>query len=391
MYRRLFEHEFKLMFFSKKNIIFIVLLASILFLYVTIILPEKAHIETFNTDEVKEQVGVKEVLQDQRREEGHTGYGVMTGFIYGSEEYYVRIYNKMLNAYQNEDFRRFIHLRVNYLLTNNEDYVNSEQAQSAPIPNKDADHLFKKTLTRFEHYLELDHPITYSMIEEKTALQQLHQFILSTLIYIVIFSAIYFSSNILTKDRTHQSLLRGIPMNWYHTMSIKSFVSLVYTLLTIMILGIFAITLIGLIFGFGHLKLGLVTANYDMMYTNELLLKIGPLLILLIFMFIRLNVMLSLIFKHAAVVLSISTAFLISEFFYYSRRTRELFNIDLSYLPQTYFDIGKIVTNEKNFLLNTETITYTQGIIVLVCTFILIEISLFMTTILVTKRRFFNA
>ncbi len=65
--------------------------------------------------------------------------------------------------------------------------------------------------------------------------------------------------------------------------------------------------------------------------------------------------------------------------------------MDISLFPQTYFDFGKIIDGEKNFLLNTETITYVKGIVVLLVLYFIIEVILFIVSHVINKRRFYLA
>src|SRR5690625_6089406 len=71
-------------------------------------------------------------------------------------------------------------------------------------------------------------------------------------------------------------------------------------------------------------------------------------LFLFYFIFVRLTLMLSLIFKNEWVILILTTLILFTEKFYYARDKRELFGKDVRFFPQTYLDIGKVITGEKN-------------------------------------------
>ncbi len=151
-------------------------------------------------------------------------------------------------------------------------------------------------------------------------------------------------------------------------------------------------------FGFGHFDLNVPIMIKQETFTSEdysvisLATYLGKTLVvlpLLVILFIRLNIVLSLLFKNEWVVLFISSLLLFSERLYFSRSTRELFGNDISLFPQTYFDFGKIIDGEKNFLLNTETISYAKGILVLLITYVVIEAILYIVSLIINKRRFY--
>jgi len=153
-------------------------------------------------------------------------------------------------------------------------------------------------------------------------------------------------------------------------------------------------------FGFGYFDLNVPVMIQQKTFTSEdfsvisMASYLGKTLIvlpLLVILFVRLNIVLSLLFKNEWIVLFISSLILFSESLYLTRSTRELFGKDISLFPQTYFDFGKIIDGEKNFLMNTETITYAKGILVLLITCLAIEVILLIVSLIINKRRFYLA
>ncbi|MGP4072028.1 hypothetical protein ACTWQB_05685 [Piscibacillus sp. B03] len=401
MKRSLFKHEFKLTFFSKKNILFIVFLLVLLLSYIFMILPNEYNIESFQKEEVSHTVQDLKSTQEWRREMGYTGIYPMTGAYFASQQNYLDQYQKMITAYENENYERYLHIRTNYLLNGGfKDYRESNLFYQEPLPGKDQQHLYHKNILRFHSYLNDEEPITYSMIQERTALQKIQQFLSSNFIYLMIFAAIYFSSDILIRDRSHQTLLQGFPTPWYSLLNIKSLAAFAYTLLMLIgVLGV-GVVLLTLTHGFGYLDMKIPFKTdfrlfyfeaYDYMSMKEFLLKSLALIPIVVYLFIRFNLLVSLLIKNTWAVLFIGTALLFSERLYFDRSTRDLFGIDLSYFPQTFFDIGKVVTLEKNYLINTDTITFTQGLIVLIITILIIEILLWVTTRFINQRSFFQS
>ncbi|TFB14124.1 hypothetical protein E3U55_14515 [Filobacillus milosensis] len=401
MKRSLFKHEFKLTFFSKKNILFTSFLLVLLFSYVFMILPNEFNIESFQKEEVEHKLQDISSTQEWRLEMGYTGIYPMTGAYFASQQSYLEQHEKMVTAFENENYNRYLHIRTNYLLNGGyRDYRESDLFYQEPLPGKDKYHLYHKNILRFHSYLNDDEPITYPMIQERTALQKLHQFLTSSMIYLIIFAAIYFSSDVLIRDRTHQTLLQGFPTQWYSLLNVKSLAAFAYTLLIVTGVVGLGLILLSLTYGPGYLDMQIPYKKdyrlfyfeaYDYMGMKEFLLKSLALIPIVVYLFIRFNVLVSLLIRNTWAVLFIGTALLFSERLYFDRSTRELFGIDLSYFPQTYFDIGQVVTLEKNYLINTDTITFSQGLIVLLITLVVVELLLWITTRFINQRSFFQS
>lgn len=127
---------------------------------------------------------------------------------------------------------------------------------------------------------------------------------------------------------------------------------------------------------------------YSLMSIGSFLLKTIPFLLLLLYLFIRLSALLSLLFRQEVVVFVAGLFVLLFEKLYFSRTTRDIFGIDISHFPQTYFDFGKVISGEKNFMLNTPTITVNQGLFVIVATLIGVEVILAIASYIRTRQKF---
>ncbi|WP_017185978.1 ABC transporter permease subunit [Alkalibacillus haloalkaliphilus] len=395
------KHELKLLFRSKKNNYFIVFLLALSLIYSFFILPNQETIETIHEQELKEELSDLETLQSNRQNRGATGYSPLAGeTLYAKDDFYIRIHNRMLNAYDQNNFVRFSLLRLQGLQGNKMDFLSRHRHlfEDSPIPGKDTQHLYHQTLLRYQGFVEEDLNVTYPMIEEKTAVQAGKNILLSPVTYLIIFMAIYFSSDILVKNRENKTLLQGLPMNWYKTINAKSFAAFLYSIVTfisIFSISLFAITLQS---GFGSLQLhvpimigqsNFLLDDYDTISMLQFYLMALSFIPILMLLFIRLNLWFSLLFKNYWVVFATSTLLLFVQFTYFSRSKRELFGFDLSYFPQSYFEFGKVITGDMNFLINVESITYVKGIIVLTITLLIIELMLWLTSKAINKRRFY--
>lgn len=395
----LMRHEFNLMVNSRKNIIFLFFILVAVCSYVFIILPNEETLETFDPEQTEAEITELENLQIAREQRRHTG--VSTGYSFFADNNYKHILRSgMLHAFKDEDFKRLMYLRTHYLYSINERTITSNTMFSdSPFPVKDQTHYIDKKIRENQHILEANIPVSYEMIEEKTALQATKNLMMTIAPYIIIFLAIYFSNDILVRDRKQTSTLQGLPVSWYQLINGKSIVAFFYTLFVLF--GLLVITVILLTFknGFGSFAMNVPTFlglekeihyDYGVISMMQFFIKTLGFAPIFIFIFIRLNMIFSLLFRNEWIASVLGTLCLFGERFYYSRETRELFNIDISYFPQTYFDFGKVVTGEKNFLVNLETITYVKGMIVLLITLVLIELILFILSFIIHKHRFYE-
>ncbi|MFJ7936497.1 hypothetical protein [Sporosarcina sp. NPDC096371] len=395
------KHEFIIMSKSKKNIIFIIFLTALLFSYCFFILPNEQTSESFDPQKLSYELEELSVEQKKREEDGYTGINVMTGVpVYAMNKYYYKLHSNLITAFEDQDFTRFVLLRTHYLEGNMGSIIgNPTLFPESPFPGKDRKHLYQQTLLRYQGYLDKDLPISYALIEQKTALQTLQKFLLSSASYLIIFCAVYFSSDIVVRDRQNRTILQGLPLSWYRVLNIKTIVAFLYTIIVLsvlLIVGMFTVSLQSG-FGFFNIQMPIMIArtgtsfnDYDSITIFQFIVKAMIFIPILVYLFTRLSVLLSLLFKNEWLVLLVSTIVLFSERLYYSRTLREIFGIEVSYFPQTYFEFGKVVSGDKNFLVNLDTITYVKGIIVLMITIVIIEGVLYMVSRIINKRRFYQ-
>lgn len=400
------RHEFLMMLRSKKNIYFIIALASILVSYCLFVMPARETPDSFDPEATEAEVKNIDAVRESMIARGGTGYGGFTGLApYAMNTVERNILSRIVHAFRDGDFNRFIQLRMMVF-----DYTAVNQTRDwmligdAPYPALDAMRNSSLATLRYQGYLDTDVSITYEIIEQKTALQTVVNFLLGTTAAVIIFCAIYFSNDMLSKDRQHSSLLQGMPIGWYSLINVKSLVAFGYTLIVLIGLSMLVIFTISLQSGLGSLQLpvpitipstepddyfGYRFSEYDTITIAKFLLLTIGMVPILIYLFVRINAILSLLFKNSWIVLMIASLVLFSERIYYSRTSTELFGVDLSNFPQTYFDFGRIISGEKYYLLHLDSITYEKGIIVLLLTILLVELLLFIVSRLINKRRFF--
>lgn len=399
----LFRHELKLMIQSRKNILFILFFLIAIFSYIFILLPNEENIETIKADEIEATVMELESMQAARESRRHTGGGYASVSFYSNNNYNLYLQSGMLQSLEDENYQRFAYLRTFYLYSVNFGQIfNDELFQDSEFPSKDRAHYINKKVRENKALLEADLVISRTMIEEKTALQTMKNIFLSFGPFLLLFAAIYFSNDLLVRDREQTSTVQGLPISWYQYINTKSFVAFVYSSLILSGLTLITILTLSLVNGFGSFQMEVpilsVLLDGEILFIHEystisilkyfvLVLSFLPVFMLV---FIRLNMIFSLFFKNEWIVILLSSLLLFSERFYYARDARTLFGFGIENFPQTFFDFGKIITGEKNFLINMSTLTYGKGILIMFISFILVEVLLFLSMKIVTKDRFFN-
>ena len=398
MNRYFVKHEFMLTKKSNKNNIFILFLAILLFSYCFIILPNQETVDSFDAEEMKIIVKNTADMQKGREARGATGVIKFIGMsVYAQDSNKYKIRHGMLNAYENEEYTRFLRLKIMNL--DPQSFIEDESLfPQSPYPEKDRSSLLTQIQLRYDSYLTGDLPISYEMIEQKNALQVLQNLFLGPFTYLILFCAIYFSSDVLVRDRRNQTVLQGIPLSWYRLINIKTFTAFMYTMMVLLALFIAGMAALTIQNGFGYFDIQMPiiipgeaagTIDYEMITIGKFLLLAMGFIPILVYLFIRLNMLLSLLLKNEWLVLLVSSLILFSERLYFTRTLRDLFGIEISHFPQTYFEFGKVITGQKNFLVNLETITYAKGYLLFIITILLIELLLVVVSRVINKQRFY--
>lgn len=406
----LFRHELKLMIQSRKNNLFILFFLIGIVSYVFIILPEQENLETFNVEQIEAQVMELDNLQQAREGRRHTGGGFAPTSFYSSNNYKHFLFSAMLNAFEDQNYERLMRLRTFYLEAILQGQIMEEEMfKDSVFRNRDRSHYIEKKLMENKKLLSSDVDITYEMIEEKSALQVMKNIFLSFGPFLLLFSAIYFSNDILVRDSKQTTTVHGLPISWYQYLNTKSIAAFSYTVIVTIFLFIITLTLLTIANGFGSFQMGvpilhISTDDVFSVFDYELIsifkyflltLSLAP---IFMFVFIRLSMILSLIFRNEWIVLILSSLFLFSERIYDMRGREKLLHIGIDKFPQTYFDFGQIVTGEKDYLIhgervtffNVELLSYNRAIIVAILFLVIVEVLLLLFTRWIPKNRFYK-
>jgi hypothetical protein len=399
MNRFFIKHEFMLMRKSKKNNMFIVFLAALMFSYCFIVLPNQETIDTIDVEELKVLVSDTAASQESREARGATGIIHFIGMsAYAQDEYKNKVRNAMVHAYENEEYTRYLRFKI----LNIDPMVFMEDKTlfpNSPFPGKDRSNLLHQLHLRYDSYLTSNLPISKEIIEQKTALQVLSNLLIGPMTYLILFCAIYFGSDVLVRDRKNQTILQGVPLSWYRLINLKTFVAFSYTMLVLLALFIVGMAALTFQNGFGYFGIQIPTLvpGEEIDFMDSEMISIGRFLLfalgfipILVYLFTRLNMVLSLVLKNEWLVLLVSSLILFSESIYFTRTLREIGGIEISRFPQTYFEFGKVITGMKNFLVNLETITYSKGYLLFIITIVTIELLLVLVSRIVNKQRFYQ-
>jgi hypothetical protein len=399
MNRFFIKHEFMLMRKSKKNNMFIVFLAALMFSYCFIVLPNQETIDTIDVEELKVLVSDTAASQESREARGATGIIHFIGMsAYAQDEYKNKVRNAMVHAYDNEEYTRYLRFKI----LNIDPMVFMEDKTlfpNSPFPGKDRSNLLHQLHLRYDSYLTSNLPISKEIIEQKTALQVLSNLLIGPMTYLILFCAIYFGSDVLVRDRKNQTILQGVPLSWYRLINLKTFVAFSYTMLVLLALFIVGMAALTFQNGFGYFGIQIPTLvpGEEIDFMDSEMISIGRFLLfalgfipILVYLFTRLNMVLSLVLKNEWLVLLVSSLILFSESIYFTRTLREIGGIEISRFPQTYFEFGKVITGMKNFLVNLETITYSKGYLLFIITIVTIELLLVLVSRIVNKQRFYQ-
>lgn len=169
----LLKHELKMMVKSKKNLLFLLFLAALLFSYCFILLPNQETSESFHPKAAEQELQQRIAQQQDREELGATGILLQTGMpVYATNANYIELQSNMLTAFEAGNYERYLRLRAHFLIGHGGSFVPAETLDAnSPFPGKDVFHQYYQTLLRNQGYLELDTSVTYPMIEQKTGLQ----------------------------------------------------------------------------------------------------------------------------------------------------------------------------------------------------------------------------
>lgn len=224
-------------------------------------------------------------------------------------------------------------------------------------------------------------PLTKNIVEEKTTLQILQNSISGWTTLILIIFVILFTADIVTNDRKYYSVLKNIPLSKNSILWIKTAVVEIGVFFNFL-LAFGVITLCTTPrYGFGSFNLR-TTFYTGRLYFPEpfkyptlgnYFIQLGVFAILITFLFIRLTILLSIIFRNEYIAELLASIFAISgKVLYFSLGMGFVYPI-LQSLPMTYFTIGESLSGNLSYLMDSPGWGFDSGIVPLIILALIIE------------------
>lgn len=252
----------------------------------------------------------------------------------------------------------------------------------------DGHYAYLYSASRYEGYTEGKSSLSVNVFEERTALQTLQRLLHSYLPIILIVSCIFFTVDIVLKDRRNPTLLQGLPLSNWRKLLVKGGVALLGTFLSIIPLSV-GLLIIGGRNGFGDFDLPVPIYSADeKLFSNIMLweyLVQNMLFMVFWFLFIiSLLLLVSVMLKNEFANLLVASVFVIAEFIYFNRGNGTVWNVQ--WTPTSYVQVGQIISGYRNYLYNSEALTFEGGLSVLgLCTCIFL-----LSTFLISNQRKFK-
>ena len=400
MFRIVFLETFKKIYRNKKNRLIFLLAFLGIILYSFLYLPNVNNPLTIDMDELALETESAYGMKESRLDSGDIAVNSFTGVdTYSMAKYDYENNFMFYDALEKGDISRFFEVKsTNYVPLFTVEALNDylERKHDGQFLEMDFERaMINSSLSTLS---EIDNPTTHEF-NGKTGIQQLYSFFLTYGPLIILFITVFVASEVLVDDRKHHTLKAGQPLGWrkyifYQSVSMFMIImSGIAVLLTVFFL------LISLLYGFGDLSLLNTHYAYNDGYraaeenfftapVTEFIVQSLILTAILLYLFIRLNAVLSLIFRHDVIVMIAGFAIIAFNRLYSGGGEDKFLGIGAHLFPQNYFEFGNILSGRQNFLTLSNNFTFDNGLIVLAVTIIIIEIILGILAGFMTRQKF---
>lgn len=400
MFLTVFKETAKKMMRNKKNRLLVILFLLAAGIYSLFYLPQHEHPATIDRGQLELETESEYGMKVSRLSEGDIAVNAFTGIdTYSlSKRNYEQLF-EYRDALQKGDFKRFMDIKAAYGLP-----AFTEGALSEHLDERAGGDIALKDYMRYTYYEHIGQTASMNeptphIFNEKTGLQQIYKFFLSYGPLIILFTVIFTASDVLVSDRHHRTLKAGQPIGWRRYVFYQSI-----SMYIMIVVGIFSLLSVffiftGVLYGFGSTSMEVPRYSYIEGYRGEAFNFTGiPILqfimqslglsLLLIYLFIRINAVLSLLFRHDVVVMIIG--FLIAGFnrIYSGGSEDHFLGVPAHFLPQNYFEFGEVLGGRLNFTHLTDSFTFMQGVIIIIATILIIEVILSITQRIITRQKF---
>lgn len=400
MYRTVFKETWLYLSRSSKNRLTICFVLAAVLFYSFFLIPQQKSFDTIDYQTLEMEMLANKGLMEDAQENGNYRVNSFTGQSTFSESRYHYEYQRaLIEAIDTGNAERYIAIIATYLPTFHTEERLDFYLKNSLYPTKDLNYDEQNFFNRVESYQQTDDPLTFSMIQEKTSWQQIQLFFVEWGPMILILLTLFIGADVFTYGIKKRTQKIGVPLQWGRFLWTQSLAILSFVTLFFIAAGLLFFVVNGLLYGFGDWEWMVPQYQYsedyvmnmdvyNLMSIKSFSLQAIPFFAILTYLFVRFTALFSLIFRQEVVVFLAGVFTLLFERLYFSRTTRHLLGIDISQFPQTYFDFGKVITGEKNFLINIGTISVEKGLISLLVLVVIVEMILAGVTYYQTRQKY---
>lgn len=400
MFRIVFLETFKKIYRNKKNRLIFLLAFLGIILYSFLYLPNVNNPLTIDVDELALETESAYGMKESRLDSGDIAVNSFTGIdTYSMAKYDYENNFMFYDALEKGDISRLFEVKsTNYVPLFTMEALNDylERKHEGQFLEMD----FERAMinSNLSTLSEIDNPTTHEF-NGKTGIQQLYSFFLTYGPLIILFITVFVASEVLVDDRKHHTLKAGQPLGWRKYIFYQSVSMFIIIMTGIALLLTVFFLLISLLYGFGDLSLLNTHYAYNDGYraaeenfftapVTKFIVQSLILTAVLLYLFIRLNAVLSLVFRHDVIVMIAGFAIIAFNRLYSGGGEDKFLGIGAHLFPQNYFEFGDILNGRQNFLTLSNNFTFDTGLIVLVVTIIIIEIILGILAGFMTRQKF---
>lgn len=227
--------------------------------------------------------------------------------------------------------------------------------------------------SRYDHYSQGQHDLSYELLEERTALQTLQRLLNDFLPFVLLISCILLTADIVLKDRRNASIVKGFPISDAKRMLGKGVVAFIGSLAAVVPLGA-GLLIIGVQQGFGNFSLGVPIYNTDVtLFTFkpelevftiipmwEYLMRNFAFLSLWFIALIAVMILLSITLKLEFINVTVGLSILFAEFLYFERAVSPF--TSAYWYPTSYVQVGQVISGTRDFLYASQLFTVERGV-----------------------------
>lgn len=393
------EETIQYMWRSEKNRLFMALATGLVFIYSLFILPNISGEAEIELDTFEREMNGNVVQFEDALDAGLILPNMLTGtsaYSVQRREYVTQ--RELLTALKQGDARRYIEIDYRPQSSQEKEEEGFEQLAYNILGYREEQPYQRQ---KNQAYLDEVEDITFHLIHDRTSLQQVYLFLIGLGPVLLLIGLIFLISDIHVKDRSLKTQKIAQPIRWQKYLFVQSLTALGFvSVFYLSLLGLF-ILLNGILYGLGSfsLPIGYHEAffgqgymnldNYQVQTIGWFIIKALPFVLLLAYLFTRLNTLLSLWTRQSVVTMVLGIFMILFQFIYYGSDTTELAGVDLSYFPQTYIDFGSVITGRFEFRVAEAIPTlYSRGILVLLGSIVAIELVIYLTSKKITRQVF---